>query len=92
MNTEVKEAPPQFVMTPCQSSRIFSHGHCDRTNTLALVFRTKNGMGGTYFYANFTADDYALFLRAESAGKHFAAHIKDAKHADGTVKYPHTKQ
>lgn len=87
---------PQFTMTPCESSQIHAHGHCPVTNTLALQFkRTVDGKrvgGSIYHYANFTQADYDAFLKAESLGSHFGAHIKSAKNDDGALKHPFTKQ
>lgn len=94
MNTEVK-APPAIKLTPCDSSQIHAYSHCPETNCLHLQFkRTVEGKkvgGSIYRYDNFTGDDMAAFLRAESKGAFLGQHIKDAKHDDGSVKYPHTK-
>ena len=88
MNTATA-APKQLIipLMPCESSQIHSHGHDAATNTLALRFKNKGGPGQfVYYYSNYTADDYAAFLAAESKGKYFGAHIKDK-----TDKYPFTK-
>lgn len=63
-------------MTECDSSQIAAHGFCADTQTLHLQFRNKAGVGSTYTYANFTAEDYAAFTGAESLGKHFGQFIK----------------
>ena len=77
---------PKIDLCPCESSQIHSHGHCPTTNTLALQFKKKGGVGGAvYHYPNFTAEQYTAFVKAESKGKHFGAHIK------GKPEHPHTR-
>lgn len=90
MNTAAKAAPA-IKLKPVTSSQIHSVGHCDQTNRLHVCFHGKDGPGSTHEYSGFTADDLAKFMRAESLGKYFNAEIKNAKHDDGSVKYPHTK-
>jgi len=81
---------PNITLAPCESSRIQAHGHCAETNTLALVFKSKDNAGTTYHYSGFTADDYAALQVAESIGKHFGSHI-NIKDEDGNLKYPFTR-
>lgn len=98
MNTSVNNRP-SIVLCECKSSQIHAHGHCAKTNTLALQFKKRDPedktkqIGGTvYHYSGFSAADYEAFTKAESLGKHFGAHIKDALAEDGvTKKYPHVK-
>jgi hypothetical protein len=70
-------------LEPVTSSQIESIGHDPATNTLGIKFK----QGGTYHYANFTADDFAAFKSAESVGSHFHRNIKP--HKD---KWPYKKQ
>lgn len=60
-------------MQPVESSQIASAGFDAGTQTLALQF--KSG-GPVYHYSGFTQEQYDAFLKAESKGKHFGAHIK----------------
>ena len=76
---------PSIKLTPVESSQIHSIGHDPATNTLAIQFKSKTGAGSVYHYPNFTAAQYAEFLKAESVGKHFGAHIRS------NPKHPHTK-
>ena len=70
-----------------QSSQIHAIGHDPETNTLAIRFKNWKGeVTSLYHYANFTADDFAAFLAAESKGKHFGKNIKPFPD-----KYPFTK-
>lgn len=68
-------------MQPVESSQIHAIGHDPATNTLAIQFRNKGGVGATYHYKNFTADQFKALQGAESVGKHFYAHIKPASEA-----------
>ncbi|GAB6634026.1 hypothetical protein bcgnr5406_61450 [Bacillus cereus] len=58
------------------SSQIAKIGHDPATNTLAIQFASRAGTGSVYHYSNFTADDFAAFVTAESKGSHFGKHIK----------------
>lgn len=75
MNTETKQATA-IEMIPCESSQIAAIGHDPETNTLAIQFPAKTGIGSVYHYQNFTAEDFAAFSAAESKGAHFGKHIK----------------
>lgn len=77
---------PDIALNSCESSQIEAHGHDPATNTLALQFKNKNGVGATYHYANFTQADYDAFRNAESLGRHFGQHIKTQ-----FDKHPHTR-
>lgn len=83
MTTETQQ-PPVIAMTEVQSSQVAAIGHDAATNTLAIQFPSKTDKPGSlYHYANFTAEDYAEFLAAESKGSHFIHKIKKL-----TEKYP----
>lgn len=58
--------------TPVKSGQIVSIGHDPATSTLEIEFPR----GALYRYTGVSAEDAAKFIGAESAGKHFAAHIK----------------
>ena len=45
----------------------------------------------TYEYRNFGPIEWEAFQAAESKGRHFAAAIRFAKNADGSLKYPYTR-
>jgi KTSC domain len=57
---------------PVKSSNIAEIGHSGTT----LEVKFKNG--GVFRYHNVDADKHAALMRAESVGKHFHAHIKNA--------------
>ena len=80
-----KDKTPAIKMCDCQSSQIHSIGHDPATNTLAIRFKGKNGLGSLYHYPGFTAEQFAAFQKADSKGKHFGAHIR------GNAKHPHSK-
>lgn len=74
-------------MHDIESSQIAQVGHDAETNTLAIRFKNWKGVPTSlYHYQNFTADDFAAFMAAESKGKHFGAHIKPF-----AEKYPYKK-
>jgi|GEM_PF-521335 len=76
-----------IALTPVESSQIHSIGHDAATSTLAIRFKNYKGeLGSLYHYDNFTAADFAAFKGAESIGRHFGQHIKNA-----TEKYPFRK-
>jgi len=81
----------KIQLTPVESSQITAIGHDAETNTLAIQFkpgyRTPDKPGAIYHYANFTAEDFARFMAAESKGKHFGGFIKCFP-----VKYPYVRQ
>lgn len=69
-------------MQKVESSQIHAIGHDPNTNTLAIRFKRFNGEPSSlYHYANFTAEQFESFRNAESIGKHFGAHIKNAVEA-----------
>jgi hypothetical protein len=77
----------RIALTPVESSQIHSIGHDAATNTLAIRFKNYEGDARSlYHYDNFTTADFAAFQGAESIGRHFGQHIKNA-----TEKYPFRK-
>jgi hypothetical protein len=71
-------ARPQIALTSVESSQVAAIGHDAETNTLAIQFPGKGDRAGSpYHYSNFTADDFAAFLAAESKGSHFIHQIKN---------------
>jgi len=75
--------PDDFNMTPVQSSQLSEVGYHEPSKRLAIKFKT----GGTYHYANVTAEQHKSLVGAKSVGSHFYKHIKP--HTD---KHPFTKQ
>lgn len=67
-----------IVATVVDSSQIESIGHDAPSKTLAVVFRKKSGPGSLYYYDGVPENVYNDFLKAESKGKFFGAHIKGA--------------
>lgn len=65
---------PHIEMKPVKSSQIKSIGHCDKTNTLAVVFN--HGAGAIYHYPDFSRDEFEKFSSADSIGTHFGKHVK----------------
>ncbi|WCM21424.1 KTSC domain-containing protein [Paraburkholderia bryophila] len=76
----------QITMDSVESSQIHAVGYDAATQTLAVQFKSKSGIGSTYHYSNFTPEDFAAFKAAESIGSHFYREIKPAKD-----KYPYVK-
>lgn len=78
--------PPQAIeTTPRQpiplkrvtSSQLVSAGHDAASSTLALQFRSKDGVSApVYAYPDFSAEDYAKFMASTSLGSYFKAFIK----------------
>lgn len=86
MNISTTTAP-SIDMQPVESSQIHSIGHYAEGATLAVRFKSKDGMPTSlYHYRNVTTEDFAAFNGAESIGSHFYKHIKPF--AD---KYPYEK-
>lgn len=72
-----------ITLTPVESSLLTAIGHDAETQTLAIKFKLG---GSVYHYANFSAEDYEKFSKAESVGSHFIKNIKS-----NPAKYPFTK-
>ena len=67
---------PDIVLTPVQSSQIHAIGHDAATSTLRVQFKGKDGPGSTYDYPGVPAALHGEFVKAESLGKFFGAHVK----------------
>lgn len=65
-----------ITMDSVESSQIYAIGYDSESQTLAIQFRSKTGIGSVYHYSNVTAGDFAAFRDAESIGSHFYKHIK----------------
>ncbi len=59
------------------------------TGVLEIDFKGKTP--STYAYDGFPAHEWDSFKAAESKGKFFASHVRFAKNADGSLKYPYRK-
>jgi len=77
---------PEIILDSVNSSQLHAIGHDPATNTLAIQFKSKAGPGSIYHYSNFTAEKFAEFKAAESIGKYFGAHIKNAEEEHPWVK------
>lgn len=75
MNAETK-APLNIALNPVESSQIEAIGHDPETNTLAIQFKSKTGLGSIYHYQNFSAELFRDFRGAESIGSYFGKVIK----------------
>jgi hypothetical protein len=62
----------QITRNPVKSSNVKSVGYDEKSQTLAVEFAG----GGVYHYSGVGAKDYAAMGKAESIGKHIAAHIR----------------
>ncbi len=56
-----------------------------------LTIDFKGKTPSTYEYDGFPAHEWDSFKAAESKGKFFASHVRFAKNADGSLKYPYRK-
>ncbi len=63
---------PQITMQPVKSSNIASCGHCAKTQTMAVKFKS----GGTYHYPGVDREIFDDLMVAESVGKHYHANIR----------------
>lgn len=86
----MEKTTTKIELCACESSRIAAHGHDPVTNTLALQFKGKNGVGPVYHYDGFTAEDYKAFTGADSLGRHFGTVIS-AKNDDGSLRFPYQR-
>lgn len=93
-----KPVKPIIPICDCDSSQIARHGFCPINQILVFQFKrageTKGERvpGTIYRYSGVPAALYSAYLASDSKGQFFAAHIKDAKNDDGTLKYPFEKQ
>lgn len=85
MDTPVRPIP-NIPLTPVDSSQIAAIGHDPETNTLAIQFKNKSGLSDPYYYANFPAEKFEEFRKADSLGSFFGKNIKHA-----TDVHPFTK-
>lgn len=72
---------PPITMTPVQSSQIHSIGFDSETNTMHVRFAGRGeqrGPGALYQYTGVSAEDFAVFLMAESKGSYFGKVFKPA--------------
>jgi len=80
MSTEIKQRPV-ISMIPVTSSQIAAIGHSSDHNILAIQFppskKDPDQPGSLYHYENMSAEEFDLFLKAESIGSHFIKHIKN---------------
>lgn len=65
-----------ITMIPVDSSQIAAIGHDAGNSVLAIQFKRGEGLGSTYHYQNFDADNFTEFAAAPSVGSHFYKHIK----------------
>jgi hypothetical protein len=65
-----------IAMTEVVSSQIHSIGHHAPTQTLAIRFKAKAGVGSLYHYTNVTAEMFGELGGAASVGAYFGQHIK----------------
>lgn len=85
--TEKAKAPVSIPLTPVDSSQINAIGYDAASKTLAIQFKGYSGkVGATYHYANVTPAQFAEFNKADSKGRWFGAHLKDAVKA-----HPYTR-
>lgn len=75
-----------IAMDSVESSQILAIGYDAESQTLAIQFKSKTGIGSVYHYDNVTADDFSAFRDAESIGSHFYKHIKPFPE-----KFPYTR-
>lgn len=65
---------PAIALVPVTSNQVAAIGYDEATQTLAVAFT--RGTGTIYHYPGVKAETHADFLKAESIGKFFGAHIK----------------
>lgn len=68
----MEEEYPEIAMQTVESSNIHSCGHCPKTNTLSIKFKS----GGTYHFNDFSVEDFTRMQRAKSIGKFFHSDIR----------------
>lgn len=72
----MKPKHPTIAVSPVKSSQIHGLGYDATTKTMAVQFKSKDGPGSIYHYANVSPEQFSTFQGAESIGKHFGAHFK----------------
>jgi len=65
---------PPIALVPVTSNQVKAIGYDPATETLAVTFT--RGPGTVYHYPGVKPETHANFLKAESIGKFFGAHIK----------------
>jgi len=71
-------------LAPVKSSNLAAVGYDAAAKELHVQFKGKDGtVSKTYIHANVTPDQHAEFMKAESAGSHYAAKFR------GNDKHPH---
>jgi len=73
-------------MDSVESRQIAAIGYDVATQTLAIQFKSKTGIGSVYHYDNVTADDFSASRDAESIGSWFYKNVKPYPE-----KYPYRK-
>lgn len=71
----MEKKKPEIKLDKCESSNIASYGYCDKTNTLAVKYKS----GGIYHYPNYDAKQFEELKSAKSIGKHINSSIKGLK-------------
>lgn len=66
---------PLIALTPVTSSRLNAMGYDPETQTLALQFKNKGGVGATYHYSNFTETEWAALKDADSQGSYVTRNV-----------------
>ena len=66
--------PPEVKMQPVDSEAIESIGYDAPGKVLHVKFKS----GATYHHFDVSQEKYEAFLKADSKGKHFHAHIRNA--------------
>lgn len=74
--TQKTKQHPDIKLHPVESSQIHAIGHDPISNTLSVQFKSKNGPGSVYHYANFDAKAFDELKKSKSIGSHFGSHIK----------------
>ncbi len=69
---KMEKQKPEITMQSVKSSNIASCGHCAKTNTMAVKFKS----GGTYHYPDVDREVFDNLMVAESVGKHYHAKIR----------------
>jgi hypothetical protein len=73
---------PEITLISVESSQLDAIGHDPLTNTLAIQFKGFGDKpGNVYHYDNFTTNQFAEFLNAESIGSYFKKNIRNAVEA-----------
>lgn len=67
---------PEIKLNSCSSSNVAAHGHCDKTNTLAIQYK---GSSKVYYYPDFSADKYKELGSAKSVGSFVSSAVKGRK-------------